>query len=59
MADGHWMEKAFSKNKGSFRATAKRHGLTTREEAEKDKDKGGLNAKRANLALIGMKYGKH
>ena len=32
--DGHWMEKAFSKHKGSFRAIAKRHGRSTKEEAE-------------------------
>lgn len=58
MADkAHWMEDAFSKNKGSFRAAAKKHGLSTKSYAKKEKDAGGKLGKRANLALIGMKFG--
>jgi hypothetical protein len=53
--DPHWMEKAFSKNKGSFRKSAQKHGLSTHAFAEKEKGAGGKVGKRANLALTAMK----
>jgi hypothetical protein len=54
----HWMAKAFSKNKGKFSAKAAKARMTTREYANKEKGAGGTLGKEANLARIGMKYGK-
>lgn len=50
----HWMQKAFSKNKGKFSAKAAKAGMSTRAYAEKEKHAGGKLGKEANLALIGM-----
>jgi hypothetical protein len=49
MAD--WIKAATSKNKGSFSRAAKKAGESTHAFAEKEKSKGGLMGKRANLAL--------
>ncbi len=51
---GNWIAKATSKHKGSFRAAAKKHGLSTKAYAEKEKDAGGKLGKKANLALTLM-----
>ncbi len=51
----HWMQKAFSKNKGSFRRAAQKHGMSTQAYAEKEKNAGGKVGKRANLALTAMR----
>lgn len=56
MAD--WIAKATSKNKGSFRASAKKHGMSTQAFAQKEKGAGGKLGKRANLALTLMKFHK-
>lgn len=50
----NWIAKATSKHKGSFRAAAKKHGMSTKAYAEKKKDSGGTVGKRANLALTLM-----
>lgn len=55
MATDHWIAKATSKHKGSFRKAAQKHGMSTKAYAEKEKDKGGTVGKRANLALTLMK----
>ena len=60
MADNkHWIQGAV-KHPGSFRAAAKKHGLSTQAYAEKKKDAGGTTGKRAQLALtlIGLNHGK-
>ena len=49
------MQKAFSKNKGSFRRAAQKHGMSTQAYAEKEKNAGGKVGKRANLALTAMR----
>lgn len=53
--DPHWMEKAFSKNKGSFRKAAQKHGMSTPAFAKKEKHAGGKLGQRANAALTAMK----
>ena len=55
--DGHWMERAFSKNKGKFSRKAKRAGKSTKAMAREDANKPGVLGKEARLAKIGMKYG--
>ena len=55
--DGHWMERAFSKNKGKFSHKAKRAGKSTKAMAREDAHKPGVLGKEARLAKIGMKYG--
>lgn len=50
----HWMQKAFSKNKGKFKKKAERAGMSTHEYAEKEKHAGGTLGREANLALRGM-----
>lgn len=50
----NWIAKATSKHKGSFRAAAKKHGMSTKAYAEKEKDAGGKMGKKANLALTLM-----
>lgn len=57
--DGHWMERAFSKNKGKFSRKAKRAGKSTKELAREDAHKPGKLGREARLAKIGMKFGKH
>lgn len=62
MEDKNWMEKAFSKNKGTLR---KKAGLKKGEKLseskansmEKAKGASSKTKKEANLAKIGMKYG--
>jgi hypothetical protein len=56
--DGHWMERAFSKNKGKFSRKAKRAGMSTAEYARKESGAPGKLGKEARLAKIGMKSGK-
>lgn len=53
----NWIAKATSKHKGSFRAAAKKHGLSTHAYAEKKKESGGTVGKRARLALTLMHLG--
>lgn len=48
-----WIQGAI-KHPGSFRSLAKKHGKSTKEEAEDDKSKGGKVGKRARLALTLM-----
>jgi hypothetical protein len=55
--DGHWMERAFSKNKGKFSRKAKRAGKSTKAMAREDAHRPGKLGKEARLAKIGMKYG--
>ncbi len=55
--DGHWMERAFSKNKGKFGRKAKRAGKSTAALAREDAGKPGVLGKEARLAKTGMKYG--
>ena len=55
--DGHWMERAFAKGKGKFRAKAKRAGKSTKAMTREDAHKPGALGKEARLAKIGMKYG--
>ena len=55
----NWIAGATSKNKGSFRAAAKKHGESTHEYAEKEKDASGKVGKRARLALTLMGMHKH
>ena len=55
--DGHWKERAFSKNKGKFSRKAKRAGKSTKAMAREDAHKPGVLGKEARLAKIGMKYG--
>jgi hypothetical protein len=60
MAIKHWMAgaaKSIKKagHKGVFKAAAARHGMSTREYAEKEKHAGGTVGRRANLALSFMK----
>jgi hypothetical protein len=50
----NWIAKATSKNKGSFRAAAKKHGMSTKSFAQKEKGASGKMGKRANLALTLM-----
>ena len=52
---GNWIAKATSEHKGSFRAAAKKHGESTKEYAENEKDASGKTGKRARLALTLMK----
>lgn len=55
----NWIAKATSKNKGSFRAAAKKHGMSTKSFAQKEKGASGTLGKRARLAatLMGL-HGK-
>lgn len=62
MADkSHWMEQAFSHNKGAFKAKAKKAGMGTDTYAKKVTAKGSKadtkTKRQANLARIGAKYG--
>ena len=50
----NWIKGAI-KHPGSFRAAAKKHGESTHEYAEKEKDASGKVGKRARLALTLMK----
>ena len=50
----NWIAKATSKHKGSFRAAAKKHGVSTKTYAEEKKHSGGTVGKRARLALTLM-----
>ena len=59
MASHHWMQKAASGikasgHKGVFREAAHRHGMSTREYAEKEKHAAGKTGARARLALSFM-----
>ena len=56
-ANAHWMEKAFSKNRGKFSSKAKRAGKSTKAMAREDAHKPGVLGKEARLAKIGMKFG--
>lgn len=55
----NWIAKATSKHKGSFRAAAKKRGMSTHAFAEKEKNVGGKMGKKANLALtlMGLHHG--
>ncbi len=58
----HWMQDAFSKNKGAFRKKAgvKKGEKLTEAKADKMENAKGASTKtkrQANLAKIGMKYG--
>ena len=55
----NWIAKATSKHKGSFRAAAKKHEVSTKTYAEEKKGAGGTTGKRARLALtlMGMHHG--
>lgn len=55
----NWIAKATSKNKGSFSASAKKAGMSTKAFAQKKKDSGGTTGKRANLAMTLMGFNKH
>lgn len=55
--DDHWMEKAFSKNRGKFSKKAKRAGKSTKAFAREESGAKGKLGKEARLAKIGMKYG--
>lgn len=59
MSDPNWIEKATSKNKGSFRKAAQKHGVSTQKFVEQKKGAGGKTGKRAQLALtlMGMNKG--
>lgn len=46
----HWIEKATSKNKGSFSASAKKAGESTAEYAEEKSGAKGKLGRRARLA---------
>lgn len=52
-----WIEKAVSKNKGSFSGAAKKAGESTAEYANEKQDAPGKMGRRARLAktLMGMK----
>lgn len=54
---GHWMERAFSKNKGKFRKKAARAGKSTPEFAKEHAGDSGTLGKEARLAETGMRYG--
>lgn len=56
--DPHWIEHSIKKP-GSFRAAAKKHGLSTPAYAKKEKGAGGKLGKRANEALTLMKLQPH
>ena len=49
----NWIAGAI-KHPGSFRAAAKKHGMSTHAYAEKEKSAGGKLGKKANLALTLM-----
>jgi hypothetical protein len=57
MSNDHWIQGAI-KHPGSFTKSAKAHGESVHEYAEKEKGKGGLVGKRANLALTLGKLSK-
>jgi hypothetical protein len=50
----NWIAEAIKKP-GSFRSAAKKHGESTKEYAENEKDASGKVGKRARLALTLMK----
>ena len=50
MSSRNWIEKATSKNKGSFSAAAKKAGKSTAEYASEKDDAKGVIGKRARLA---------
>jgi len=58
--DGHWMEKAFSKNKGKLhRETGTPEGQKIPEKklSAAAHSKSGTERKEANLAKIGRRFG--
>lgn len=59
MAKKHWIKTAVE-HPGSFSASAKKAGKTTREYAEEKKDAPGVTGKRARLAmtLMGLNHKK-
>lgn len=54
----HWMQEAFSRHPGAFKAKAKAAGKSTAEFAAENADAKGRLGAQARLAQIGMKYGK-
>jgi hypothetical protein len=57
-ANDHWMEKAFAKSHGQFKAKAARAGKSTAEMAENPgKDASTKTKRQANLAKLGARYG--
>ena len=57
--DNHWMQKAFANSHGQFKAKAKKAGKTVAQMSKNPGKGASTKTKRqANLAAIGMKYGK-
>lgn len=60
---GHkWMQKAFANSHGQFREKAHKAGMSTTAYAKKEAGDPHASTKtkrQANLAKLGMKYGKH
>jgi hypothetical protein len=58
MGSKDWIEKATSKNKGSFSAAAKKAGESTAEYADEKASAGGKMGRRARLAQTLMSMNK-
>jgi hypothetical protein len=58
MGSKNWIEKATSKNKGSFGAAAKKAGKSTAEYADEKSDASGVMGKKARLAKTLMSFKK-
>jgi hypothetical protein len=54
----HWMQEAFSRHPGAFKAKAAAAGKSTSEFASEHADSKGKLGAQARLAEIGMRYGK-